>query len=69
MRNPMPTHTHTWLIHCADVQAGTLTVYCPCGQVGVAERVSPEVLQAAIEVSADRAWWEGPVNPDNPDAL
>lgn len=65
----MHTHTHTWRIHCTDVQAGTLTVYCPCGQVGTAERVSSHYLQAVIEVSADRAQWDGPVNPDNPDTL
>lgn len=52
-----------------DVQAGTLTVYCPCGEVGTAERVNSHYLQAAIEVSAERARWEGPVNLDNPDAL
>lgn len=61
MENSMHIHTHTWLIHCTDVHAHTLTVYCPCGQVGTAERVSPDYLQAALEVSADRAWWEGPV--------
>jgi hypothetical protein len=49
MENPMLTHTHTWLIHSTDVQARTLTVYCPCGRVGMAERVSPDDLQAALE--------------------
>jgi len=61
MDKPMLSHTHTWLIYCTDVQGGTLTVYCPCGQVGEAQCVSPDDLQAALEVSPEQAQWEGPV--------
>lgn len=54
-------HEHTWHIFSTDVTAHCLTVYCPCGQVGEAQRVSPDYLQAALEVAADKAQWEGPV--------